>query len=95
MCYKKPGWFSGSGLDGTEELEQREEHKKSVHRDEGDQCKLRAIISTGYSLDSDAEILTKGGVVGFLQKPFDVAMQAIQRCREGAAYAASSYSARD
>ncbi|MDI6726052.1 MAG: response regulator, partial [Smithellaceae bacterium] len=32
---------------------------------------VNAIISTGYSLEKDAEILTQKGIVGFLQKPFD------------------------
>ncbi|MDZ4164886.1 MAG: response regulator [Smithellaceae bacterium] len=32
---------------------------------------VHAIISTGYSLEKDAEILTQKGIVGFLQKPFD------------------------
>lgn len=32
---------------------------------------VSAVISTGYSVEKDAEILTHEGVVGFLQKPFD------------------------
>jgi PAS domain S-box-containing protein len=32
---------------------------------------ISVIISTGYSLENDKEILSQEGVVGFLQKPFD------------------------
>jgi PAS domain S-box-containing protein len=32
---------------------------------------ISTVISTGYSLENDAELLAQEGVVGFLQKPFD------------------------
>jgi signal transduction histidine kinase/ActR/RegA family two-component response regulator len=32
---------------------------------------VQAVISTGYSVEHDAELLTQEGVVGFLQKPYD------------------------
>ena len=33
---------------------------------------LRVLISSGYSLDMDAEALLKGNATGFLPKPYDL-----------------------